>query len=155
VKLVKSLLFALLVFVSGVALVPVVGLPASGFNWQRYADVYVPTTLMVNHTSGQPGSFFTITGTNYPPSSVATILVNGVNLGDVATDVDGNLIFVIDTTGSSSGYYTVVANLVPNVFTRFLLNQGEPQWPQDVIAPVFQLPPNIANQLIFTPIIHR
>jgi hypothetical protein len=154
-KKTHSLLIALAVVFSGLALVPVMGLPSTGFRWQRYANAYAPTTLDVNHSSGQPGSFFTVTGANYPPSATATILANGVALGDVQTDGNGNLVFVIDTTGAALGYYTVVASPAPNVSTRFTLVQNGPQWPQDVTAPVLQLPADIAQQVVFLPVVMR
>lgn len=143
------------VVLSGLALVPVMGLPKAGFSWQRYANAYVPTTLATNHASGSPGSFFTITGTNYPVNSTLAIHVNGAPLGSVLSDGNGNLLFVIDTTGANLGYYTVVVDPVNNVSTRFLLKLGDPVWPQDVGPPVLPLPPNISNQLIFLPGIFR
>jgi hypothetical protein len=149
------LLLAALVLLSGLALVPVMGLPSAGFRWQFYANVYVPTTLAVNHASGAPGSFFTVTGTNYPPSSTATIVVNGVALGDVQTDADGNLEFVIDTTGAELGTYTVVASPVPSVFTRFVLEANETEWPQEGTAPVIHLPADLAQHLVFVPVVYR
>lgn len=154
-KRVSSLLFAVLVFISGVALVPVMGLPSAGFAWQRYANVYVPTALQVSHATGRPGSFFTVTGVSYPASVMVTVFVNGVNLGEVQTDQDGNLLFVIDSSVAAPGYYTVSVNPVLGVFTRFLLDPNAPLWPQEVNAPVLLLPANIANEVIFMPSIHR
>jgi hypothetical protein len=149
------ILLAALVLLSGLALVPVMGLPSAGFRWQFYANGYVPTTLEVNHPSGAPGSFFTVTGTNYPASTTATILANGVDLGDVQTDADGNLEFVIDTTGAELGTYTVVASPVPSVFTRFVLEANATEWPPESPAPVIDLPANLAQQLVFVPVISR
>jgi hypothetical protein len=147
------LLLAVLVLLSGLALVPVMGLPSAGFRWQFYANSYVLTTLEVNHPSGAPGSFFTVTGTNYPLSTTVTIFVNGADVGDVPTDEDGNLEFVIDTTGAELGTYTVWASPVPSVFTRFVLEQDADQWPQEGTAPVIQLPADLARELIFAPVV--
>jgi hypothetical protein len=133
----------------------VIGLPTVGVNWQRFAGIYNPTTLEVNHLSGQPGSFFTITGTNYPPNTNLTIFANGVSLGSLPSDGGGNLLFVIDTSGAELGYYTIVADPIKDVFTRFELKANDPLWPQDVTAPVLQLTPNSAVQLIFLPNINR
>ena len=154
-KNIYRILFSLTVFLSGVALVPVMGLPTAGFTWQQYADAYVLTTLEVNHQSGQPGSFFTITGTNYPADATMTIQVNGASLGSVQSDENGNLLFVINTTGANPGYYTVVLDPVNDVYTRFVLRAGDTLWPQDATAPVVQLPADIANQLILMPSVHR
>jgi hypothetical protein len=39
-KKIARLIFALLVLLSGTTLVPAMGLPDQGFNWQLYANVY-------------------------------------------------------------------------------------------------------------------
>jgi hypothetical protein len=154
-KNIYRILFALVVFLSGVALVPAIGLPAAGFSWQRYADAYVPTTLEVNHISGQPGSYFTISGSNYPANTALNVTANGILLGSIDSDAGGNLLFVINATGAELGYYTIVVDQGNGAYTRFELKANDPLWAQDVIAPVLQLPANIGNHLIFMPSIHH
>ena len=66
-KYITRIAIALSVLISGLALVPFMGLPTQGFNWQRYAGVYNPATLQVNHDTGAPGSFFTVFGGISPP----------------------------------------------------------------------------------------
>jgi hypothetical protein len=39
-KKVARLIIALVILLSGVTLVPAIGLPAQGFNWQLYAGAY-------------------------------------------------------------------------------------------------------------------
>jgi len=155
VKYLYRILFALTVFLSGVALVPVVGLPTAGFYWQRYADVDTPLTLEVNHLSGRPGSYFTVTGANYPPNGTVTIRSNGVLLGEVAADADGNLIFLINSTGALAGYYNIEADAGDRAFIQFQLDPLEPLWPQEATATVFNLPADSALQMIFLPQIRR
>jgi len=48
--------------------------------------------LEINHTSGMPGSFFTITGFNYLPDDMVAIQINGVVLGSVASDSSGGFV---------------------------------------------------------------
>lgn len=148
------IVFALTVLLSGVALAPVVGLPTAGFSWQRYASVYTPQTLEINHQSGSPGSFFTISGTNYPSAAMVTISANGVVLGDVAADLDGNLIFLIDSAGAQPGYYHIQAGS-GGPFVQILLDPQDTQWPQEASAAVLSLPADIALQVIFLPHINR
>jgi hypothetical protein len=64
-KYVPRILIALAVLLSGMALIPFVGLPQEPFNWQQFAGVYTDPALTINHTQGEPGSFFTLTGFNY------------------------------------------------------------------------------------------
>jgi hypothetical protein len=154
-KNIHRILLSLAVLMLGVAMIPVMGLPVAGFTWQRFADVYLPTTLEVDHPSGQPGSYFTITGMNYPVDADLDVHVNGVLLGSVHSDLNGNAVFVISTTGAALGYYTVVLGQVNDVYTRFELIADAPLWPQVGEAPVLPLPADIANRLIFLPAIRR
>jgi hypothetical protein len=149
------IVLALAVLISGVALLPAIGLPAEGFSWQRYANVYQPTTLEVNHASGQPGSFFAVTGMNFSPNASATITANGTLLGNVPTDSNGNLAFNIDSTGAEIGLYVILATTGESATTRFtLIPEGE-LWPQEGSGPILTLPPDIAGNPIYLPITNR
>jgi hypothetical protein len=149
------LIFALVVLVSGIALAPVIGLPVEGFSWQRYANVYQPAVLEINHDSGQPGSFFAITGSNFSPNASATITANGTLLGNVPTDSNGNLAFIIDSTGAELGLYVILATTGESATTRFtLIPEGE-LWPQEGSGPILTLPPDIAGNPIYLPITNR
>lgn len=149
------LVFALAVLISGIALAPAIGLPAAGFSWQRYANVYQLATLEINHDSGLPGSFFAITGSNFSPNASATITANGTLLGTVQTDSNGNLAFDIDSTGAELGLYVILATTGESATTRFTLVAEGTLWPQDGTGPVFILPPDIAGNPIYLPITNR
>jgi len=84
VKNIIRILIAMGVFFSGVLLVPAMGLPRVGFNWQRYAGVYNPASLEINHPSGSPGSYFTVTGSNFSPETTVSVSANGFVLGEGA-----------------------------------------------------------------------
>lgn len=152
-KDVYKILIALSMFISGAALVPVMGLPTTGFNWQRYAGVYTPAVLDINHTSGQPGSFFSVTGSNYTPDSTVNVSVNGVLLGTVNSDSNGALAFQIDSTGADTGTYFLEATGAETGLTQFDLSDDQPLWPQEGTGDVFQLPANIAVNLVRLPVI--
>jgi hypothetical protein len=154
VKNIYRIVFALTVLLSGVALAPVVGLPQAAFHWQRYAGVYTPQTLQINHLSGMPGSFFTVSGMNFTPNEMVSILANGTALGDVTADQDGNLLFIIDSTGAQPGYYRIEAG-AGGPFVQFQLDPQEVQWPQEGSGPVLTLPADSALQVIFLPHINR
>jgi hypothetical protein len=47
VRKIAKLTIALLVLLSGASLIPAVGLPGQGFNWQLYANAYVTIKLFL------------------------------------------------------------------------------------------------------------
>jgi hypothetical protein len=148
-------LFAFVVFFSSAALAPFVGLPTEGYRWQPYADAYTPAMLDINHTSGMPGSFFTVTGTNFPPDSTLTVLANSFVLGTVQTDSAGGFVFLIDTTGADPGFYVITTDLPNSPLVRFLLSLDEPLYPQEGEGTIFTLPSGIGQIPINLPIIMR
>ena len=148
-----KLIIALSVFVSGVALVPVMGLPTVGFNWQRYAGVYAPAVLDINHTSGAPGSFLTVQGSGFTPETSVNIIVNGLLLGTVEADSDGMLAFQIDSTGADTGTYFLEATGAETGLTQFNLQEDDSVWPAEGEGVVFQLPAGIAVNLVRLPVL--
>lgn len=149
------LALALFVFVSGVALVPMIGLPDVGFSWQRFANIYQPATLEINHNTGQPGSFFTVTGFSFSPNVTVAVTANGTSLGNVQTNSNGDLLFIIDSTGAELGLYVVVAAAGESASVRFTLVESGDLWPQDAEGPVLLLPPDIAGSPIYLPVSTR
>lgn len=146
---------AFVVLLSGVALVPVMGLPSYGFSWQRYANVYEPVELEIDHGSGAPGSFFTVSGFNFDPETTASVMINGVEVGTLETDAMGSFQFTIDTAAGEEGYYTV---LVSSGFSRskhFRLVESGNLWLPGEPETVFILPAQIAQQWLFMPYFHR
>lgn len=152
-KYITRIAIALSVLISGLALVPFMGLPTQGFNWQRYAGVYNPATLQVNHDTGAPGSFFTVFGGNFTPNTPVTVSANGVVLGEVLTSDSGELMFLIDTTGADLGFYMVEASGNESAATQIILQENAPQWAPENEGVVFNLPAGIAAQMIFMPVI--
>lgn len=152
----SRILIAIAIFLSGVALVPFVDLPQEGFSWQRFANVYQPGTLAINYKSGSPGSFFTITGVNFPPNATANVSVNGHALGTVTTDNNGAVLFLIDTAGAETGQYFVTVSAGDEADTvDFFLTSAAPVRPQEDEGPVFVLPGDIAMTVRYLPLVFR
>ncbi len=103
-----------------------------------------PPALSVNYASGGPGSFFTITGDDFPPNSTATIVVNRDSLGDVVTDAAGNFLCLLNTTQAAEGRYVVTATANHGASARFAVASAEPVRPQEGSGRIFQIPPGIA-----------
>jgi hypothetical protein len=156
-KSMARIFIAMLVFLTGVILVPAMGLPTEGFNWQRYAGVYDETSLTINHDSGAPGSFFTVLGTNFSPESMVGVFANGVFLGELETTESGDLLFLIDSTAAEDGYYLLEVIGSESAQTRVLIRADDTLWPQEDEGPVFLLAqPDIAPYyLIFMPVIEQ
>jgi hypothetical protein len=142
----------MVVLLAGLALLPYIDVPVEALTWQLYAGVYEPT-LDVNYTEGSPGSYFLFTGSNYPPDSLATITVNGSEVGSVGTDVNGNLSFIIATANSNPGSYTVSATVDVNASaaSNFVLNNNAPFRPQEGEGPVVALTPTIYFPVVEKP----
>ena len=152
-KNILRIMIALGVFFSGVIFVPAMGLPRVGFNWQRYAGVYNPANLQINHPSGSPGSFFTVTGTGFSPETMVDVVANGVSLGGLETSETGDLLFLIDSSGADDGYYQIEVIGNEAATTQLVLDVDEPTWPAEDEGPVFNLPAGIAQQVLFMPVI--
>ncbi len=149
------ILFAISVFLVGAALIPFVGLPQVGFSWQRFADVYTPMSLVINYDSGAPGSFFTVTGNNFPQDGSVTILANGQALGPVSTDSNGDMTFIINSGLAGPGLFIITANVVDGPQTSFVLDLAAPLRSQDGTWTVLVLPADIASQPIHLPVINK
>jgi hypothetical protein len=90
----------------------------------------VPPILTINYGSGAPGSYFSVTGENFPPNEMAQITVNGHSLGAVQVDSNGDIFFMLTTTSADEGTYFVTASVNPSATEQFILDAGEPVRPQ-------------------------
>ena len=144
------IMIALVILLSGLAIIPFVSLPTQAFRWQLYANAYQPT-LAINHASGGRGSYFRITGSGFPANT--TVLVNGVSVG--VTDDLGEVDVSLSTGQADLGWYIVVVMANPSAEIGFRLAAGEPQWPQEGGGPVFDVPSGIARHLVYLPVVAR
>jgi photosystem II stability/assembly factor-like uncharacterized protein len=110
----------------------------------------VPTHLTVNSASGAPGSYFTLTGTNFPPNESAIISVNGNVMGSVPTDATGHVLFLLRShTDTATGSYIVTASTEFNAVASFFLDAAAVIHPQEGTGPVFDLPDDLVPQSWF------
>lgn len=119
-------------------------------------DSSMESTIVVNHASGRPGSYFTITGSNFPPNSTALVTVNGVPLETLFTTATGQVELVLDTAQAECGDYEVEIRVNPRASTAFRLDPDDDLHPNDSPAPILDVPEGIADrQKIFLPFIKR
>ncbi|MBK8905259.1 MAG: hypothetical protein IPM53_29020 [Anaerolineaceae bacterium] len=90
---------ALVVLLSGIAMVPYFDRPAAALEWRMMAGVYTPE-LSVHASEGALGSQFAFTGTGFPPHKRATVFVNGRYLGRVMTNAHGMAQFIVQSPTS-------------------------------------------------------
>jgi Tol biopolymer transport system component len=111
-------------------------------------------TLDSNHPGGAPGSYFTLTGNHFPPTSTATLTVNGLTLGDVPTDATGNAVFLLHTTDANPGLYTIRLTVAPYwAETQLILHPASETHPQEGSGPIFDLPAGLAHHLLYLPLL--
>ena len=120
-----------------------------------YWDSALVPALNINYDSGSPGSFFTLTGTNYPPNSTAMISINGHVIHTLFTDGSGNIEFVFNTNQADVGYYEVTVSVNPSANTAFELAQNEPQRTKEGTAPEVEVPEDIAITKVYLPLVMR
>lgn len=115
--------------------------------------VIPPPTLSINYSSGKPGSFFTLTGANFPSTSTATITANGSTLGTVQTDSSGDIAFLLYTDQADEGIYIVTATVNPGASATFVLDSSEQMRPQEGSGIIFNVPSGIAyTHIVYLPL---
>lgn len=108
-------------------------------------DRIPPITLAMNYNLGMPGSFFTITGTNFLRNEIITIAANGHQLGTVPADADGNFTLVLTTTDATPGLYAITAAVQDIRATNLLtLDPLAEQRPEQNGSTILTLPSGIA-----------
>lgn len=116
----------------------------------------IQPTLSINYTSGSPGSFFTLSGSDFPPDSTVTIVVNGRTLGTLSTDSAGNFVFLLTTDQADEGHYIITATVNPSASERFVLDSNEPIRPQEGSGTTFNVPSGIGyTHLIYLPLVQK
>lgn len=121
----------------------------------------VPTSttapvLTINFGDGRPGSYFTLSGSRFPPGSTATISVNNRILGSIATDANGNLMFLLSTGQADVGQYVVTVTVNPTASVRFTLASNAPLRPQQGAGAIYNVPGGAADlNLVYLPLVLR
>lgn len=119
-------------------------------------DYVGPPTFHVDHTLGAPGSYFVFSGANWEANGTAVVHANGVTLGNVATDANGNVNFQIITDGSTQqGVYIIsIAQGSTQLSRTITVWAGAPLHPGSGTS--FALPNGIAlDEFTYLPVIRR
>jgi branched-chain amino acid transport system substrate-binding protein len=113
--------------------------------------------LSINYRNGKKGSYFTLTGTHFPPGNKAAISINGSNIAsDIGVNATGGFVFRLDTTAADEGRYFVTAAVNPSATTSFELGEGAPLRSLEGDGSVITVPAGIAyTQFIQLPIVRR
>ena len=105
---------------------------------------------------GAPGSYFIITGRNFPPNTSITLFINGILLADVMTDANGTFTVVIVTTRDTlPGNYQLSTSAPYNAATTITLDEGAPmQQPDPQGQPPLTIPTGVQpTSNIFLPVV--
>jgi len=112
--------------------------------------------LNINYTDGAPGSFFNLSGSSFPPNQSASITINGLSIGNLATDTSGTFTFTLTTSNADEGSYYVTASVNPNATVRFTLDNNSEIKPQEGSYTTFDVPSGTAfTHEICLPIVLR
>jgi hypothetical protein len=111
--------------------------------------------LTIDYASGKPGSFFTLSGANYPANSAAAITINGAALGSVPVDASGELLFLLDTSQADEGEYVVTASVNPSAAEKFVLDSSKLLRPQAGQGTIFNVPGGLVPHYLYLPHVFR
>lgn len=105
----------------------------------------VKTNLIINHTSGKPGSYFAVNGDNFLPGHVVNVIINGHVLSTTfTTDGEGLLNFQLTSEQADLGLYRVLVRAdVEHTFSLNLAADAPLHSPEG-IGPEIAIPPGIA-----------
>ena len=125
--------------------------PDAAGRWDAFAAPSQPE-LVINHANGAPGSYFNVTGTGFPPDSLATIVANNHILDQLQVDSSGNISFTLSTEGSAPGIYHLRVSVNPSAGVQFALDVTQPVQPREGELPIIVLPPSFSLNL---PVVYR
>lgn len=111
--------------------------------------------LTTNYADGAPGSFFTLTGSDYPANQEADVDINGREVGMVMTDANGAFTLILSTADADVGDYSVTVGGIPTS-AQFVLDATAPVRPQEGEGTVIPVPAGIAlTEYVFLPTVVR
>ncbi|MCP4289988.1 MAG: hypothetical protein GY792_37175, partial [Gammaproteobacteria bacterium] len=79
-------------------------------------------TLTLNHLTGAPGSYFTLTGSGFNTNNTIVLTLNGATLGTTPTDGDGAFEVILSTGNADEGYYHLTVSGYPSAGASFTLD---------------------------------
>ncbi len=106
-----------------------------------------PATLALNYAGGQPGSYFTVTGSYFLPMEQIALSINGHPLaGTIITDDQGEMDFLLSTLQADEGDYFITAEATLSSAAQFVLDAGLPLRPQEGSGLILQVPAGLAYE---------
>ena len=127
-----------------------------------------PPRLALNYSSGAPGSYFNVVGSDFPPNSVTNLTINELGIGNITTSASGVFTATITTSGADEGWYYLTARSgLPGSMASpletadlqatgvFVLQAGGSLHPQEGSYPLYSVPAGSSIQLRFLPILTR
>jgi Tol biopolymer transport system component len=129
----------------------------SNGNRDIFVRDYLPDpTLSVNFATGQPGSFFAFASTYYPAQATVQVWVNGVLLGNVTANGDGDVRFRLQSQpGTDVGaYFVTVQSGTSTIHASFRLDNAAPLRADTGSDQLFVLPDGIAfTHFLYLPVV--
>lgn len=111
--------------------------------------------VKLNYTTGQPGSYFTLTATNFPANQSATISVNDVPIATKTTDSLGAATVTLDTRELPESDYIVKISVNPQATVPLILANDQPQRTKEDNQETIVVPAEVALQRVYLPLIER
>jgi hypothetical protein len=128
--------------------------PDAAGRWDAFAAPAQPE-IVINHTSGAPGSFFNVTVTGFPPDSLATIVANNHILDQQMVESSGTISFTLSTDGADPGVYHLRVSVNPAAGVQFTLDEAQPFRPREGELPIIVVPGGLITYYIHLPLVIR
>jgi DNA-binding beta-propeller fold protein YncE len=127
------------------------------YNYRVQKFAYLIPELGINYVSGSPGSYFNINGTNFPPNSTATILINSTIISNsIVVDNAGNLQFILNTDSADNGFYVINVSVNPSASISFVLEPEAPLRPLEGSGEILNVPAgSVFSHSSFLPLVLR
>jgi hypothetical protein len=120
-------------------------------------EYHIVPALYINYTSGAQGSYFYVTGENFPPEQLAELIINGVVISDtLETDADGTIRFQLSSDQADEGAYIVSLSLAPVETVYLKINNDLPVRPQESEGTTYPIPAGIAlDDFSYLPVVTK
>ena len=109
--------------------------------------------LFINYSTGAPGSYFTVDGTGFPVESALPVFINGVEVGFVQSDTEGEFSINLETSLADEGDYIITVGNEVRALSSFNIDINAPVRPMEGSGDIFSVPAGISyTELVFMPI---
>jgi len=115
--------------------------------WDNFSASLQPA-LHVNYPTGSPGSYFSISGEEFPAGGVGTLSINGqVLTGSLGINAAGRFKIYLLANLLDTGKYTVTVSVNPSASVSFIVSDTAPWRAQDGSGTPYGIPSGIATRL--------